>query len=139
MFDPEEFARPFPLAVGFTSVSTAHAKFEEVSLYVAFQGKRFSSEISFRHAIPPRHLRLAWPDAEGFDILPRAVAQGHGRSASRFLRTNETIPSVARDGALDMTMAVCAMFKNEAPYLEEWLQYHRLLGVSKVGSTCSGR
>jgi hypothetical protein len=26
-------------------------------------------------------------------------------------------------------LAVCAMFKNEAPYLREWIEYHRLLGA----------
>lgn len=38
----------------------------------------------------------------------------------------------SREAPLDASLAVCAMFKNEAPYLEEWLQYHKLLGVSKV-------
>lgn len=26
-------------------------------------------------------------------------------------------------------LAVCAMFKNEAPWLKEWIEYHRLLGA----------
>lgn len=29
------------------------------------------------------------------------------------------------------TVAVCAIFKNEAPYLREWLTYYRLLGVTE--------
>lgn len=31
------------------------------------------------------------------------------------------------------SLAICTLFKNEVPYLDEWLQYHQLLGVSKVG------
>lgn len=26
-------------------------------------------------------------------------------------------------------LAICAMFKNEAPWLKEWIEYHRLIGV----------
>ena len=26
-------------------------------------------------------------------------------------------------------LAICAIFKNEAPYLEEWIEYHKLVGV----------
>jgi hypothetical protein len=28
-------------------------------------------------------------------------------------------------------LAICAMFKNESPWLKEWIEYHRLMGVSK--------
>lgn len=27
------------------------------------------------------------------------------------------------------TLAICAIFKNEAPYLKEWIEYHRIIGV----------
>jgi hypothetical protein len=27
------------------------------------------------------------------------------------------------------TLSVCAIFRNEAPYMQEWLEYHRLIGV----------
>lgn len=27
------------------------------------------------------------------------------------------------------TLSVCAIFKNEAPYLKEWIEYHKLVGV----------
>lgn len=27
------------------------------------------------------------------------------------------------------TLAICAMFQNEAPYIKEWIEYHRLVGV----------
>lgn len=128
-----------PLSCYCSPRSTAHVKREEVALYLAFQGRRFSLEISFRHALPPRHLRLAWPDVETFDILLPKVVQGHGMSVPPFLWNNGTTPGVATERAvLGTSLAVCAMFKNEAPYLEEWLQYHRLLGVSKVCSSYIG-
>lgn len=25
-------------------------------------------------------------------------------------------------------LAICAIFKNEAPYLKEWIEFHRILG-----------
>jgi hypothetical protein len=28
-------------------------------------------------------------------------------------------------------LAICAIFKNEAPYLREWIEFHRLVGVEK--------
>jgi len=28
-----------------------------------------------------------------------------------------------------MSLAVCAIFRNEAPYLREWIEFHRLVGV----------
>ncbi len=90
-------------------------------------------EVTFRHALPPRHMRLAWPSEEYFhQVLPK-FAQNYWVSEPPYLRDDGTPPDVARE-KLDKTMALCTMFKNEAPYLEEWLQYHRLLGVAKVGS-----
>ena len=29
------------------------------------------------------------------------------------------------------TLAICAIFRNEAPYLKEWIEFHRLVGVEK--------
>lgn len=95
-------------------------------------------EVSFRHAPPARHMRLAWPAAESFDVLLPRLAQEGWRPETPYLFSNGTVPGVPGGGALGTTMAICTMFKNEAPYLEEWLQYHRLLGVSKVGSRCVG-
>jgi hypothetical protein len=28
-------------------------------------------------------------------------------------------------------LSICAIFKDEAPYLQEWIEFHRLLGVEK--------
>jgi hypothetical protein len=30
-----------------------------------------------------------------------------------------------------MHLAICAIFRNEAPYLREWIEFHRLVGVQK--------
>jgi hypothetical protein len=32
-------------------------------------------------------------------------------------------------GAQKYELSVCAIFKNEAPYLKEWIEYHKLIGV----------
>lgn len=28
--------------------------------------------------------------------------------------------------------SLCAIFKNEAPYFREWIEYHRMLGVDQI-------
>ena len=30
-----------------------------------------------------------------------------------------------------MHLAICAIFRNEAPYLQEWIEFHRLAGIEK--------
>ena len=34
-------------------------------------------------------------------------------------------------GELTTYLAVCAMYQNEAPYLREWIEFHRLVGVER--------
>jgi len=29
------------------------------------------------------------------------------------------------------TLAIAAIFKDEAPYLKEWIEYHKLVGVER--------
>jgi hypothetical protein len=41
----------------------------------------------------------------------------------RYLRERRAVPS--------FTLAACAIFKDEAPYLAEWVTFHRLQGVEK--------
>lgn len=33
--------------------------------------------------------------------------------------------------AFEHEVAVCAIFRNEAPYMQEWIEFHRLVGVEK--------
>lgn len=35
------------------------------------------------------------------------------------------------EGKYTENLAICAMFKDEAPWMREWIEYHRLLGVEK--------
>jgi hypothetical protein len=28
-------------------------------------------------------------------------------------------------------LSICAMYRNEAPYLREWVAFHRLMGVER--------
>lgn len=35
----------------------------------------------------------------------------------------------AKENTPQYTLSICAIFKNEAPYLKEWLEYHKLVGV----------
>lgn len=97
--------------------STARVKAGATTVYIAFQGGRFSADFSFVHSPAPRHLRIGWPDMELFDIVPPGYLEGDG------------MRGVSSEGP---KLVLCTMFKNEATYLEEWLQYHQLLGVSKV-------
>ena len=36
----------------------------------------------------------------------------------------------SRGGGKRYELAICAVFKNEAAYLEEWIEYHKLIGVA---------
>lgn len=113
--------------------STAHIK-RETTLYITFRGRPFSLAATFRRAPPPRHIRLAWPESETFDALlpnPAPTSSWPGPSSSS---SHQSAPGVPTGASFGSSMVICTMFKNEAPYLEEWLQYHRLLGVSKVSS-----
>lgn len=42
------------------------------------------------------------------------------------------VPGVSGGVMVSSNLALCTMFKNEAAYLEEWLEYHQLIGVTKV-------
>lgn len=108
------------------SPSIAYMRPGQVTLFLSYQGSRFSVDASFLHSPPPRHTRLAWPASESFDIVPAKQAPKPLRvGVPRSIGVNDEQP-------VDTTLVICTMFKDEAPYLEEWLQYHRLLGVSKV-------
>ena len=30
-----------------------------------------------------------------------------------------------------VALSVCAIFRNEAPYLREWIEFHRIIGVDR--------
>ena len=30
-----------------------------------------------------------------------------------------------------MSLSICASFRNEAPYLREWIEFHRMMGVDR--------
>jgi hypothetical protein len=37
-----------------------------------------------------------------------------------------------REGTHDAYLSVCAIYRNEAPYLREWVAFHRLMGVERL-------
>ena len=41
----------------------------------------------------------------------------------------DPLPVVPRD--TDPYLAICAIYRDEAPYLQEWIEFHRLVGVEK--------
>lgn len=53
------------------------------------------------------------------------IALGGGMSFR--LQANECVKE--EPIAKKYQLSVCALFKNEAPYLKEWIEYHRLVGV----------
>jgi Glycosyltransferase family 92 len=40
-------------------------------------------------------------------------------------------PPTARRETADSYLAICAIYRDEAPYLKEWIEFHRLVGVEK--------
>lgn len=82
------------------------------------------------HTPPPRHVRLAWPATETFDaLLPSLSLAPVGRELTR---REDNVGASQGPKRVDFSVVLCTMFKNEALYLEEWLEYHQMLGVSKV-------
>lgn len=110
-----------------------HVKPEEVTMYLTFLGRRITSDFRFVHAPPPRHTLLAWPATEEFDALPKLAHEPIRTEAP-----NESLSQGASvllgSGPLSPKIVICTMFRNEGLYLEEWLKYHLLLGVSKVSA-----
>lgn len=68
---------------------------------------------------------------ESFDRALRGFSQKRVEVEHAHLR-EDVMASVSSGGLLGTNLVLCTVFKNEAAYLEEWLQYHQLLGVSKV-------
>lgn len=56
------------------------------------------------------------------------------RTEIRYGSLSQGALGLVRGGPLSTTVVICTMFKNEGLYLEEWLQYHLLLGISKVSA-----
>lgn len=68
---------------------------------------------------------------EVFDIMPRGFSEK--AAEDEFMPAEgDGMRGVSGEVLLGPKLMLCTMFKNEATYLEEWLQYHQLLGVSKV-------
>ncbi|CAM9112948.1 unnamed protein product [Discosporangium mesarthrocarpum] len=110
------------------------------TVHISFQNEQVTSEHQFQHIPPPRHTRLAWPASESFpalDAMTRPLlAMGTEKDAGVGEMGKDKEKSVMEMGRrgreLSLSLSICTMFKNEGPYLVEWLNYHRLLGVTKV-------
>ena len=46
-----------------------------------------------------------------------------------FLTTISLLLLATKSFAVQRTLSICAIFQNEAPYLKEWIEYHKLVGV----------
>src|SRR5437016_521510 len=46
-----------------------------------------------------------------------------------FLFLSSAILSLHASEAKKYNLSICTIFKNEAPYLKEWIEYHKLVGV----------
>jgi len=59
-------------------------------------------------------------------MCPKGVSPFLNRIVNLWLGLQQVFhPSNPKSGKL----AICALFRDEAPYLEEWIEYHRLVGV----------
>ena len=41
------------------------------------------------------------------------------------------VESAAEEESKNMSLGLCAIFRNEAPYLREWVEFHRIVGVER--------
>eukprot|EP00903_Cladosiphon_okamuranus_P013281 g12381.t1 len=108
--------------------STARVNAGASTVYIATQGRRFSVDFSFVRSPAPRHKRIGWPATEFFDIAPHGFPPQSAENEFIHLEA-DGMRGVSGEGP---KLVLCTMFKDEATYLEEWLQYHQVLGVSKI-------
>jgi hypothetical protein len=93
----------------------------------------------------------SYEGALGFAALVRARLEQHGVAARDMLDVQSLIDVGVHEAAMWSAdppadwaarasrplpagaayLAVCAVFKNEAPYLREWIEFHRLAGVDR--------
>jgi hypothetical protein len=52
-------------------------------------------------------------------------------AARHFAFWNEGSPPPRRAGKPESYLALCAIYRDEAPYLREWIEFHRLAGVER--------
>ncbi len=78
--------------------------------------------------------RLVQADVEIRDMLDvQALILSAGRHRSFWLdpASPRSEPISPRRGAPDSYLALCAIYRDEAPYLREWIEFHRLAGVER--------
>jgi len=67
-------------------------------------------------------------------IIPNKMARNRWRGILRYgiFRALRLIRRLKKDKTLPQHyLAICAIVKNEAPYLQEWIEWHKNLGVEK--------
>ena len=64
-------------------------------------------------------------------MCPKGVSPFLNRLVNLWLGLQQVYhPSNPKAGNL----AICALFRDEAPYLEEWIEYHRLVELSRCAA-----
>ena len=111
---------------------------------------RARAELLGAKALPERHAREAIRDHlnsphGGDTIWGRPVSRArHARRAGLIVcaarnpgllgdRATDSSPrpAAAAPSATDLYLAICAVYRDEGPYLREWIEFHRLVGVER--------
>ena len=93
-------------------------------------GERYRGHLEFARTVE-RDLRAAGvPVRDMLDvqslIVLAARAPGFWADAG-----DDASPDAGRPRTPDVYLSVCAIYRDEAPYLREWIEFHRLVGVER--------
>jgi len=65
-------------------------------------------------------------------ILRRLIDIVYLIITNTFIRFSLLIRNASEKNSKTYYFSLCAIFKNEAPYFKEWIEYHRMLGVDHI-------
>lgn len=65
-------------------------------------------------------------------ILRRLIDIAYLIITNTFIRFSLLLRNASEKNSKTYYFSLCAIFKNEAPYFKEWIEYHRMLGVDHI-------
>ena len=91
--------------------------------------ERYRGHLAFARAVE-RDLRAAGvPVRDMLDIQgPMLLA---ARKPGFWAETGDTAADAGRTRPPDVYLSVCAIYRDEAPYIREWIEFHRVVGVER--------
>ena len=114
---PFVLQRPFADAAGACSATAA--------------GEDYAAHLSFAETVTARlavNAGVACDMLDTWALILSAARNAGFWAAERGLRPEA---AGARDEPPEHYLAVCAIYRDEASYMQEWIEFHRLVGVER--------